>query len=75
MKKLTFLMGFAAGAIVTRWWRPIMKETIKAGIQAEGKINELTQIAREELEDVATEATEEVIKERQSEQAESAVYQ
>lgn len=65
MKKLVFFIGIILGAVVTRWWRPILKETIKAGLGAEGKINELAQIAREEVGDLATEATEEVIQERE----------
>ncbi len=73
MKKLTFLAGFATGAVLVRWWRPLLKETIKAGIQAEGKINELAQVAREEIEDVATEATEEMIQDSQPEQTASVV--
>ncbi len=73
MKKLTFLAGLATGAVLVRWWRPLLKETIKAGIQAEGKINELAQVAREEIEDVATEATEEMIQDSQPEQTASVV--
>ena len=73
MKKLTFLAGLATGAALVQWWRPLLKETIKAGIQAEGKINELAQVAREEIEDVATEATEEMIQESQPDQTASVV--
>lgn len=58
MKKLTFVVGVATGVVLARWWRPILKETIRAGIQAEGTINEMVQVVREELQDVVAEATE-----------------
>ena len=52
-----FLTGLAAGVALTYWWRPLAKRGMRLGIQATHKLNELSQKAREELEDVAAEAT------------------
>ena len=34
MKILTLAVGMVAGAVLTHWWRPILKETLRAGIKA-----------------------------------------
>lgn len=57
MKILSLAVGVVAGAVLTHWWRPILKETMRAGIKAENKVNEMLQVVREELQDVAAEAT------------------
>lgn len=57
-KQLTFVVGVATGVALARWWRPLLKETIRAGLQAEGTINKMVQVAREEIQDVVAEATE-----------------
>jgi len=54
----TFVFGVATGVALAYWWRPLLKGTIRAGIQAEGTINKMVQVAREELQDVVAEATE-----------------
>lgn len=60
MKKSLFIGGVIVGSVVTRWWRVIAKEGIKAGILAGERFEELAHIAREELEDVTAEATAEL---------------
>lgn len=67
MKKSTlFLAGLGLGVYVAHKWRNLAKEGMKLGIQAGQKLNEISQQAREEIEDVAAEATAEL-----AEQAES----
>jgi hypothetical protein len=60
LKKMLFIGGFVSGAVLTGYWRTVAKQGIKLGIQAGGKIGEIAQKAREELEDVTAEATEEL---------------
>lgn len=60
MNKTIFLGGLVIGSVVTKYWRVLAKEGIKAGIVASGRFEELAQVAREELEDVTAEATSEL---------------
>lgn len=60
MKVLPLLVGVVTGAVLTHWWRPILRETIRAGIQAENKMNEVLHVVREEIQDVAAEVVEKV---------------
>jgi chaperonin GroEL (HSP60 family) len=69
MKKAIFLTGLVSGVVLARWWRELAKEGIKFGIQAGHKINEISQKAKEELEDVAAEATTELSTSQQEPQA------
>lgn len=55
-----FVIGAVAGALVATRWRELLKGTVKAGIQAGDKLREVSQKAREELEDVAAEVDEEL---------------
>jgi hypothetical protein len=60
-KKTAFLLGgFVLGVGVGKYWREITKQGIKAGIQAAQKFDEISQVAREELADVAAEAQSEL---------------
>jgi len=56
MKGTLFLTGLASGMALTVYWRSLAKSGIKLGMQATQKINELSQKAREEIEDLAAEA-------------------
>jgi hypothetical protein len=69
MKKTLFLTGLVSGVVLANWWRELAKEGIKLGIQAGHKINEISQKAKEELEDVAAEATAELAQPEQAQQA------
>lgn len=69
MKKTLFLTGLVSGVVLANWWRELAKEGIKLGIQAGHKINEISQKAKEELEDVAAEATAELVQPGQDQQA------
>lgn len=60
MKKVFFVGGFFSGVVLASCWRTVAKQGIKLGIQTGQKIGEIAQTAREELEDVAAEATEEL---------------
>lgn len=60
MKKILFAGGFLSGVLLASFWRTVAKEGIKFGIQAGSKVGEIAQKAREELEDVTAEATEEL---------------
>jgi hypothetical protein len=60
MKKVFFVGGLVSGVVLANYWRTVAKEGIKLGIQAGSKLGEVAQKAREELEDVTAEATEEL---------------
>lgn len=60
MNKTVFVGGLVIGSVLTKWWRVIAKEGIKAGMVAGERFEELAQVAREELEDVTAEATSEL---------------
>lgn len=66
MKKRTYyffgglLSGVVSGVVLTRTWKVLMKEGIKAGMLAGRKIREVSQQAMEDVEDVAAEAAQEV---------------
>ena len=60
MKKTTFLLGLLSGLFLANWWRSLLKEGIKAGILASKRVEELSHVAREELQDVAAEVTQEL---------------
>jgi hypothetical protein len=66
MKKTLYLAGLVSGVVLTHWWRSLAKEGIKFGIQAGQRLNEISQKAREELEDVAAEATHELAQQEQA---------
>jgi len=70
MKKLVFLIGFVSGGVLIGKWRVVAKHSIKGGILASRKIKEVSEQVREDLQDVAAEATEEIHKKDQ--EAESA---
>jgi len=71
MKKGTmFLAGLAVGVYVTQKWRTLAKDGIKLGMQAGQKLNEISQQAREEIEDMTAEAKAELVE--QAAQAEQA---
>ena len=58
MNIFTLAVGVVAGAVLSRWWRPILRETVRAGMNAETKVNEVLHVVREELQDVVAEVTE-----------------
>lgn len=60
MKKVFFVGGLFSGVVLANCWRTVAKHGIKLGIQTGQKIGEIAQTAREELKDVAAEATEEL---------------
>lgn len=60
---LTFFVGIVSGVVLSKTWRPLTKQGIKAGIRAGRKIREFSQQAIEDLGDVTAEATEELIEE------------
>jgi hypothetical protein len=66
MKKTLFVAGLVSGVVLTQWWRSLAKEGIKFGIQAGQRLSEISQKAREELEDVAAEATHELAQQEQA---------
>lgn len=66
MKKTLFVAGLVSGVVLTRWWRSLAKGGIKLGIQAGQRLNEISQKAREELEDVAAEATHDIARQEQA---------
>jgi hypothetical protein len=70
MKKLMFLVAFASGAVVATKWRVVAKQSIKGGILASRKLKEMSEQVKEDLQDVAAEATEEIL--RKDQEAESA---
>lgn len=53
---LLFAAGLFTGVAVTRRWKQLTKEGIKAGVRTTRKIREISEEAMEELEDVAAEA-------------------
>ncbi|HVR95034.1 MAG TPA: hypothetical protein VMW27_00360 [Thermoanaerobaculia bacterium] len=57
MKKTLFFAGLVSGVVLSRWWRSLAKQGIKLGIQAGQTLSE---IAREELGEAATEADQEM---------------
>ena len=59
MKKTMFFAGLVSGVVLSRWWRSLAKEGIKLGIHAGQRLSEMSQKAREEIEGVAAEATQE----------------
>jgi hypothetical protein len=66
MKKTLFVAGLVSGVVLTNWWRSLAKEGIKLGIHAGQRLHEISQKAREELEDVAAEATQEISQQEQA---------
>jgi hypothetical protein len=60
MKKVFFVGGLFSGVVLANYWRTVAKQGIKLGIQAGSKLGEVAQKAREELEDVTAEVTEEL---------------
>lgn len=60
MRKVFFLGGLVSGFALAANWRTVAKQSIKFGIRAGKKIGEISQVAREELEDVAAEVNEEL---------------
>ena len=67
MKKMTFLVGLAAGMALSQYWRPLTKGGIKVGIRAGRKVKELSQQALEDIEDLTVEAAEELSEQDQEE--------
>lgn len=66
MKKTLFVAGLVSGVVLSNWWRSLAKGGIKLGIQAGQRLTEISQRAREELEDVAAEATQEATQQEQA---------
>ncbi len=60
MKLVLFGTGLASGVVLTHFWRVLVKEGIKLGMQAGVRLNQISQKAREEIEDVAAEANAEL---------------
>jgi hypothetical protein len=72
-KKALFLAGLFSGIVISKNWRTISKQGIKAGIRAGRKVREFSQQAIEDIEDVTAEAIEELGEEQQEKQQQEAV--
>jgi hypothetical protein len=68
-KKALFLAGLFSGIVISKNWRILSKEGIKAGVRAGRKVREFSQRALEDVEDVTAEAMEELGKEQQQQEA------
>jgi hypothetical protein len=66
-KKTLFLAGLFSGIVISKNWRILSKEGIKAGVRAGRKVREFSQRAMEDVEDVTAEAMEELGREQQQE--------
>jgi len=56
MKKITYVLGLASGVALACSWRFLAKEGIKAGVKAKRKLQEVSQMAMDDIEDVSAEA-------------------
>lgn len=66
MKKKAFFFGVLSGVALAYHWRVLTKEGIKLGIRAGMKVQEISQQAMEDIQDIAAEATEEVSTQHQT---------
>lgn len=65
MKKTTYLFGVISGVLVAQYWRPLFKESVKAGVRAGRVMRRVSAQAMEEMEDANAEAMEELAQQDQ----------
>jgi hypothetical protein len=67
MNKAVYVFGIATGVILACSWKFIVREGVKAGVQAGRAIRTVADQAVEDLEDASAEAMDELAREEQRE--------
>ena len=66
MKKTTYILGLASGAILALNWRLLLKEGIKVGVKVGREVKRVSAETMEDIEDAKAEAMQDLAEEEQA---------
>lgn len=60
MKRTIYLLGVVSGVVIAKYWKPLVKEGVKAGVRAGQAVRRVSEEALEDIQDASAEALEEL---------------
>jgi len=66
MKKTTYVLGLASGALLALNWRFLLKEGVKVGVKAGREIKKVSAQTLEDIQDASAEALQDLAAEEKS---------